>query len=106
MGQDFVSEGTLESSTTTRWHKHPGGKLAVSLQDEFGGGTATLQASYDDGATIGPVTDIVSGNTISVAAGTDNTPYLAVLELPACWLRWSLATATNPNLQWKFEKSC
>lgn len=104
MSQDFVASGTLTSNTQTPWFKHTGGPVMLALQDEFDSGTAVLQASFDEGTAIGTATDIITGDTISVAAGTDDLPYLAVVELPACWLRWSLSGATSPNLVWKIEK--
>lgn len=104
MSIDSVRSGTLTANGNTAWFKHSGGRLAVSVQDEFDGGTATLQASFDEGTTIGTATDIVTADTISVAAGTDDVPYLATVELPACWLRWNLASSTSPSLDWKIEK--
>lgn len=104
MSMDFVSAGTLTADGDAAWFKHAGGRLAVSLQDEFGGGTATLEVSFDDGTTVGTATDTLTDETISVAAGVENTPYLGTIEMPACWVRWSLSGASSPNLQWKIEK--
>lgn len=104
MSTDFVRSGTLTADGNTAWFKHGGGRLAVSLQDAFGGGTATLQASFDEGTSVGTATDILTSDTISVAAGTNDLPYLGTVELPACWLRWNLASSTSPNLNWKIEK--
>ena len=103
MSTDSFRSGTLTADGQTNWFEHAGGRLGLSLQKTFGGGTAVLQASFDEGTTVGTVTDIVTGNTITVAAGTNNRPYLGVIEAPAGWYRFDLSGSTSPNLLWQIQ---
>ncbi|MEM6260216.1 MAG: hypothetical protein AAGI37_18220 [Planctomycetota bacterium] len=99
--QQFNSTGTLSASGSTDWHQHLGGRVSVLWQGDFGGGTAVLQARFDSSATAGTATDIVTGNTLSVASGTADIPYVGSIEIPPCDIRVNLSGATSPDLNWQ-----
>jgi hypothetical protein len=95
--QFFRTETTLDADGNSDVHTHEGGRVTVSLQGDFGGGTATLQASVD-GTNYGTATDIITGNTVVVAAGTTNAAYAGGIEIGPCLLRVNLASSTDPDL--------
>lgn len=91
---------TLTRNGNSEWIDHYGGALAFGIQGDFGGGTATVQASSDGGTTSGAATDIVTGNTLTVAGGSLGVYYCGALELPACKVRITLSGAIDPSLNW------
>lgn len=86
---DHYEKTTLVQTTQeeSQEFKHDGGPCYVTLQGNFGGCTATLEGSLDGGDTFGVATDIISGDTISVAAGTTDVLYTAQIVLPPSLLK-------------------
>lgn len=94
--------GTLVSgSLTSAAIPHNGGQVRVLLQGDFDGGTAVVQYCDTESGTYGTATDIITGNTLSVAAGTDNVPYAGILDIAAGFLKISISGgAGTPVLRW------
>ena len=86
---DHYESTTLVQTTQeeSQEFKHDGGPCYVTMQGNFGGCTATLEGSIDGGTTFGIATDIITGNTISVAAGTTGVLYTAQIVLPPSRLK-------------------
>lgn len=80
----FDQTASSSSSSDSQEFNHDGGPLYVSIQGVWNGAGATLQASYDSGTTWGTATDIITANTIAVAAGSgvDSTAYSGTLNVP------------------------
>jgi len=72
------------ASATGAWILWPGGKGTFLASATFGGGTVKLQVMGPDGSTAIDV----GANTTLTAAGGGN------FELPRCYLRCNIATAT------------
>ena len=70
------------------WYGHQGGRVVFAVQGDFGGGTAALQFSLDDGTTWSS-----TGSTTSLTADGG-----AGAELPPCKVRVNLSSSTSPNL--------
>ena len=89
----IINNTSSSSSGGSDVFEHNGGPLYVSMQGNFDGATITIEASDDRSTTgtYGTATDMISGNTLSVAAGTTDVYYAGKMELPPCWVR---ATAT------------
>jgi|11_taG_2_1085331.scaffolds.fasta_scaffold09610_2 hypothetical protein len=85
----FDQTTSSSSSGGSQEFRHDGGPLFVSVQGVWNGAGITLEASYDRGTTWGTATDIITSNTVAVAAGAgvDNTAYSSFLNIPPCYLR-------------------
>jgi len=94
----YKTETTLAADGASDTHVHNGGVVSVSLQGDFGGGTVTLQGRLESDGTWGTVTDILTGNTLSIA-GSDNVLYTGEYNVGPCQLRVNLAGAADPDLR-------
>ena len=103
--KDITMSDTYEKTTIVQTTQedsqvfdHNGGPCYVTMQGNFGGATLTLQGSMDGGATYGVVTDIISSNTLVVAAGTTGAVFSGQILLPPCKLKLvstSISGTTN-----------
>lgn len=92
--------GSLSADGSSEAIPHNGGEVRVSQQGDFGGGTAVVEFSRTEDGTYGPATDMVNGSSLEVAAGTTDTPYVGKMDIPAGFIKISLAGATAPSLDW------
>lgn len=83
---------TLSADGQTAATAHPGGSAAFYGVGSFGGGTLTMEASFDGGTTW---IDVLS------SAMTADDVYAFVL--PPCLVRGDLAGATTPSVVVGYE---
>lgn len=90
----LIGSGTLTSNTSTSAIIHTGGEFFAAISGTWGGGTATLEISYDQGVTF-------------VTLGTDAVKTADAtfrVQAPDCQLRFTLTGATSPSLKWSLSK--
>lgn len=83
--------GVLSANGNSTAVKHPGGELFCGFAGTFGGGSASIQVSFDEGTT-----------WISLGADATKTSaaVFSATSLPDCYVRVSLTGATSPTLSY------
>lgn len=87
----LIEQGTLTANGSGTPAHVSGGNVTVACSGTFGSGTMTAEISLDGGTTF-------------VTLGTDATKTsnaaFNLVNLPDCYIRWTLTGATTPSIKW------
>ncbi len=90
----LLATGTITSNGKTAATSFRGGGLFIHLNGTFGGGTVTVELSYDTGTTWIPVS----------ADAVYTSSVIRTVNLPDCWVRLDMSGATSPTVRWAISE--